>query len=126
MLFYKIVKWTARILSILLFAFFLVFAVGEGVHPTNLTTREMMMFLSLFISFAGMIFGWRRELSGGTLTIAGYICFVAIEGRFPLPGWFNPYFAAIAFIGLLFILAGWLQSRIKPDAVNSTQEPANT
>ena len=113
---YQSIRWTARISSIVVVGFFLLFLIGEGVSVQSLMLREIMMFAAWAIAFAGMALGWKRELSGGTLTIAGYFLFVIIEGRFPLGVWYNPFFAAWAVNGLLFVLAGWLRSKKEPEA----------
>lgn len=94
----------------------LFFFIGEGVSVgfgqyLRLTARESAMMAAFAALWLGLVLGWKRELWGGLLTIAGvaafYILSMALSGGVPR----GPCFLLIASPGALFVLYGILAGR---------------
>ena len=103
-----VLKWSARILSILLVVLFLLFLIGEGVPgSTGLTLIETAMFSALFVVFLGFVLAWIRELAGGILSLAGFIVFLILEGDLEV----GVLLSAMALPSILFIISGMLKRR---------------
>lgn len=117
--------WLARLSAVAMAGLILLFAVGEGFHPTKLQLPELILFVPLFIAWLGLWLGWRSEGLGGTLILVGiasfYLTHFALTGfgRFPR-GWAFP---AIAVPGLLFLLCWFLRrKRAGPEYLSSLNE----
>ena len=109
----SIVRWTARILSILSAGILLLFLVGEGdfSQPIRLSPQEWIgLFFFPFGVIAGMVVAWRREGLGAGITLGSLVAFYVFQfimrGKFPR----GPYFAIFASPGILFGIS-WLLSR---------------
>jgi len=77
-------RWSARILGTLLVLTLLAFAVGEGMpNPFTQPLRVQLGFAGLGLIMLGMIAGWRWELPGGIVSLAGWGLFVMAVVRFP-------------------------------------------
>ncbi len=103
----NVVRWTARILALLLVGVFLVFMVGQGFNPLALKGAEIAQSAVLLVALAGMLLLWRWELPGGTMVVAGMAAFYAINfaaaGRFP-----GHFVFPLCFVpGVLAIICGW-------------------
>ena len=101
-----VVRWTARLLSLLSIGFMLMFIVGEGFNPFHLAPRELLLCLFFPIGvLLGLGLGWRWEALGGALTILCFAGFYGVHwlgsGRLPSGHWF----AVLASPGLFFLLA---------------------
>ena len=105
--------WGARLSALAMAGLILLFAVGEGFHPTRLQLPELILFVPLFLAWLGFWLGWRWEGLGGTLIVVGmagfYLTHFALTGfgRFPR-GWGFP---VIAVPGLLFLLCWFLRRK---------------
>ena len=105
--------WLARLSALAMAGLILLFAVGEGFHPTKLQLPELILFVPLFLAWLGLWLGWRWEGLGGALVVVGmagfYLTHFALTGfgRFPR-GWAFP---AIAVPGLLFLLCWFLRRK---------------
>ena len=105
----SIVRWIARIWSILSIGFVLFMFVGaglnEGVDLARFSARDVigLAFFPLGVC-VGLVLAWRRERLGGLITVgslvAFYLAMLISDGRFPR----GPYFALVAAPGLLFLL----------------------
>jgi hypothetical protein len=108
----SVVRWTARILTIVSIGLVLLFIVGEGFNPTKIKPREWLglLFFPVGIS-VGMILAWWKEGLGGSITVGSLCMFYMIDfattNRFP-NGWAWFAFAAP---GFLFILCWYLMRR---------------
>lgn len=109
--FTNMIRWTARILSVVSIAVVLSFMVGEGFDYTRIKTTEWILFL--FFPFGislGMILAWWREGVGGIITVSSLIMFyvthLIIAGRFP----HGLAFLVFAIPGFLFLLC-WYRTR---------------
>jgi hypothetical protein len=109
-----IIRWSARIISVLLFGLAMLFLFGEGMpNIFKLKPTEMYMFFALFVLLAGLLAGWKCELTGGLLSTGGVLAFYIINfigsGRFP-SDWVFPLF----FIpGILYLVSWGLRKRKK-------------
>jgi len=105
--------WLARLSALAMAGLILLFAVGEGFHPTKLKAPELVLFVPLFVAWVGLWLGWHWEGLAGTLVVVGmagfYLAHFALTGfgRFP-HGWAFP---AISAPGLLFLLCWFLQRK---------------
>ena len=112
-----IIRWSARILSILSIGILLLFLVGEGdfSQPISLTPREWigLLFFPLGVVI-GMVVAWRWEGIGSAISIgsllAFYLLHFAMMHRFPS----GPFFLIFTLPGFLFGLS-WLLSRGKKE-----------
>jgi hypothetical protein len=110
-----ILRWIARILSIISIGFVLLFLVGEVLPPHAEAVFKFRDILAMIFFPIGVCFGlglaWRREPQGGTIAIgcvaAFYLILFLFDGRFPR----GPYFFLLASPGLLFV-AAWGVERI--------------
>jgi len=104
-----VVRWVARVWSILSVIFILAFAIGEAGSGRGPTAREWVG-LSLFpIGVClGLIVAWFCERLGGILALVSLVAFyvwnVGRSGRLPR----GPFFFLVAAPGLLFLAAALL------------------
>ncbi len=109
-----VVRWVARVWSILSILTALTFGVGEGLASQGLapTTQEWLA-LSLFPIGVGLglALGWFHETLGGTLALGSVIAFYLWNfvraGHLPR----SPFFFLMAAPGLLFLIAASLSQR---------------
>ena len=114
----KVLRWTARVWSIVsIIALLLPFFV-EGLYWLGATTfREVIGHICFLAVLVGLIVAWRREGLGGGLTLAG-------TGAFYFTWWLygktvrGPFLLIIAAPGLLFLLY-WLLDRAAGEASQS-------
>ena len=105
-----VVRWLARVWSIISVGLLLLFFIGEGFDPAQITFFEWigLLFFPLGVS-VGLIMAWRWEVAGGRITIGSFLAFYTEQyltsGRFPG----GPYFALIAAPGIFFVVC-WLKS----------------
>ena len=110
------IRWSARfwaviVVAIILFIF-IAHVIEDGIGPlTELTLRETLMMIAFVVTTVSLLLGWKWELVGGSLTLAGMVAFYLIDfafsGSFPQ----GPFFLMIAFPGVLFIIAGLLSNK---------------
>jgi hypothetical protein len=106
-----LLRWMARILSILCVCIIMMFFIGEGFNPSKLTVNEWLLFIFFpFGATIGMIVGWWKENIGGFITIGCFILFYVVHyitsGRLP----HGLAFLAFSSPGIVFILS-WYQNR---------------
>jgi len=102
-----LIKLVARIWSLVSIAIVILFLVGEGFTPAQLTTlteKLLVIFFPFGVSL-GMIIAWFREKTGGIITVTCLLLFYAVHlvGSGNLPN--GPWFALIAAPGLLFLIS---------------------
>ena len=114
-----ILRWIARIGSIIIIAGVLAIFIGEGgFNPFKLTAQEASMMVCFWGSCIGLGLAWKWEGIGGTISVSFMAIFFALEfafsGHFPR-GW---AFEVIAFPGILFLtislLGHFRKSNITP------------
>ncbi len=114
-----LIRWTARVTSLLLFGLVVAFVIGSGGLPNIFTQPRSVQieFIALGLMLLGFVVGWMREGPGGLLVLLGFAAFnavqLAVNGR-PALGAF-PLFAVP---GILFLLSALLGRR------SSQQQPA--
>jgi len=112
-----VTRWIARVLATALFLLIVVFVVGEGPPSmAQLTTQEQMMFGALFVMLLGTLIGWKREVWGGILLVAGFLSFCLVDnlgGRaFQAGVWIT--FSPFALTGLLYLIVAWAARHAAP------------
>jgi hypothetical protein len=110
----SVMRWIARIWSIASVVTIVLFIIGEGIHPAQLTLRGWIEFVLFpFGICVGMILAWRREGLGGGITLGCLAAFYALHrattGTFP-QGWAWLVFAAP---GIFFLAARALSRRTR-------------
>lgn len=108
----KIIRWIARIWSILVFAFALVRIFTPDPYATEPVPVEDWFLLSLWgVAILGLLVAWRWELVGGILTIATLffreLAWVVLKGP-----WFVNFLIIWAFLvppAILFLIAWRLE-----------------
>jgi hypothetical protein len=107
----SIIRWTARILSVVSICVVLLFMVGEGFDYTRVKPNEWVLFV--FFPFGisiGMLLSWWREGIGGMITVGSFLMFYVAHfvtaGMFP-HGW---AFLVFTIPGFLFLLS-WYRTR---------------
>jgi hypothetical protein len=107
-----VLLWIARVSAILMFGFFSLFAVGEGLPQLlRLPLPVQLEFAALALVFIGYAVGWRHPVAGGTLALLGVAGFnvveIAVNGK---PA--GPYFLLFGIPGLLYLNASyWANKR---------------
>jgi len=96
-------KWTARIVGLLVCIFFFLFAIREVVPSFNQYSDVNSLYFILLLSMAvvGYVASWQWELPGALIQLGGGICmFIFLEKQ-------NELFLAVIF-GVPFIFTGVL------------------
>lgn len=112
-------RWSARVVSILISAFLLLFIIGEGL-PEILSGQadELLPFLPLLgLALAGTALIWFREGIGACLMILGAIA-MAIYIRDALM--FLVYSLPYLLAGLAILAGLWLRKRTRPDPIKNS------
>lgn len=100
---------------LLVFAILIGETINEGIPAQfPFTAVEILLFLCLLTSLVGLILGWRQEILGGWLTIAGMVLFTLVNSLTSGYFRFNWVFAGIALSGALFLLSA--RQAAKPEA----------
>jgi len=104
------VRWIARILSLVMVAYVIVFAIGLGTfNPMELIPEERGVFIALLVMMMAALFAWRWELLGGLVVLAGFGLFYYFEGSGP-----SGYFAVFPLAGCLYLIAWLLEHQPRP------------
>jgi len=109
----RVLRWSARILSIISIGLVLLFVFGEGLNLFHLTLHELVLFLFFPLGVClGMIVAWRWEGLGGGITVGSLATFYLAHRLFSpsFPRGFG--FVVMALPGFLFLLC-WLWTKIK-------------
>ena len=105
----RLLRWTARILSMLYLAFFLFMLIAHLVEDPGqfaaLTFREGLGFLFVGVLFVGYLLGWKWEILGGALGVVATIAFSVAIGN---PG---PLLLILPIPGFLYLSSGALSRR---------------
>jgi hypothetical protein len=110
-------RWSARVVSILISAFLLLFIIGEGL-PEILSGQgaDLLPFLPLLgLALAGTALIWFREGFGACLMILGAIA-MAVYIRDA--GMFLVYSLPYLLAGVLILAGHWLRKRSRPETMN--------
>lgn len=115
-----IVRWIARVGSLISIGFLLAFLFGEGGTLVAITASEWL--LLLFFPFGvmiGMVIGWWKEGVGGLISVGCLAIFYGLEAWFSGSFAGGPFFAIFAFPGVLFLISWWLDH--EPSATDGGQ-----
>lgn len=119
----SILRWIARVWSVVSVGFVLCILVGELVYPHAAppsSVREMVGLLLFPLGVCvGLVLAWRWEAVGGAIALGSLALFYLVlflsDGRFPR----GPYFALVAAPGLLFLVAWAIGTRRKDGVTNA-------
>jgi len=120
-----ILRWSARVLSILAVGIVLLFAFGEGLNLSHFTVRELVLFLFFPLGVClGMVVSWRWEGLGGGITVASLAVFYLLN-RLMSSGFPRGIaFVVLAAPGFLFLLCWlWTCSKTRRRGNQSRQPP---
>ena len=103
-------RWTGRILGTLMVITIITIAVGEGMpNPFTRPPAVLIGFLALAVLMIGMLAGWRWELAGGIISLAGWGLFYAAVMWLKRP---SVFVLLLALPGLLYLISA---RRRRPD-----------
>lgn len=116
-------RWTARIIGTLLVLGTLTIAIGEGMpNPLTQPAWAQLIFFALALAMIGILIGWRWELAGGILSLAGFSLGLIPMKYYSVCGltWF---YLALALPGVLYVTSALLRccDERRPLVSNSTQ-----
>jgi len=103
----KILRWTARIIALLVVAFFLFLFIGENMGNNShlpLTSRDYFIFSLFGITMAGLVTGLWFEFLGGLISLIStltHIIFMSVEGHSGL------FFFYLMLIPSIMYLLSW-------------------
>ena len=101
-------RWTARIIGTLLVLGTLTIAIGEGMpNPLTQPAWAQLIFFALALTMIGILIGWRWELAGGILSLAGFCL-----GIVPLnnsPRGLTWFYFVLALPGVLYVTSALLR-----------------
>ncbi|HZT59065.1 MAG TPA: hypothetical protein VFA21_10605 [Pyrinomonadaceae bacterium] len=108
-------KWAGRALSVFSVGVLLLFFVGEGFDPSEVTPRQWAALLLFpFVVVAGMLIAWRREGLGGGVSVAGlaafYLYSLLLNGGTPR----GLAFLILSAPGFLFLFYGLARQLTRP------------
>ena len=98
-------RWTARVIGTLLVLLIVVIGIGEGMpNPFTQPPAVQAGFLALALLMIGILAGWRWELAGGVISMAGWCLFLAsVKCRLTCFVW------ALALPGVLYVISALLR-----------------
>ena len=103
----SICQWMARVGGTLLVILAVMIAIGEGMpNPFTQPPAVQIGFLALAMILIGILAGWRWELAGGIISLAGWCLFVgSVIGIKRL----NVFVSLLALPGILYLISAWLR-----------------
>ena len=75
----SLLRWTARLLSLVLATLFAATALGEGVPPLLPATLETLAMLLLLVALTALLFSWQFEVVGGSIALLASGGFYLLE-----------------------------------------------
>ena len=120
----SVCRWIARIIGTLFVTVLLILAIVHRASLPNLLALTPISYVGLVgfvLMLTGMLIGWRWELTGGILSLAGVLVLIEptrVNGKIT---WF---FAVMAAPGVLYLASHWLRSRASRRS--PTQPPAGS
>jgi hypothetical protein len=108
-----IIRWTARIISLLLVGFFLLMFIGESIgehaKATDLTFIDIVGLSIWFLNLLGMLIAFKWEGFGGGLSlffVLVHIVIIAINHTIPFPLFF------FAIPGILYLTSWYFHKKL--------------
>ena len=102
-----VIRWAARVLSVLAVLFVLVFVAGEGLLVRGLRADEGIYLTIFFVALLANLASWRWERVGASVALLGLLGLMLVEGGVP-GGWF---FVLIGIPAVCSLLASALDRR---------------
>ncbi|HLN28130.1 MAG TPA: hypothetical protein VK395_10335 [Gemmataceae bacterium] len=102
-------RWTARLLGVVLVGLVLVIFVGEGgFNPFKLSPLEAIQMTLFLTTCFGLVVAWRWQVIGGAISTGGMLLFLAVE--FWATGGFLKLmvFYLMLLSGILFVVSGFV------------------
>jgi hypothetical protein len=112
----KILRWIARILSVIIVGFFFLMFISEtvnSIHSSDIIPISGLDILKITlkgIMLAGLIAAWIWELYGSILTLLAYLALGMIN-----PSVINPLMLLFPVNAILFIITWWLKFHHRHD-----------
>lgn len=104
----SVIRWTARISSVIFIGVFILMFLGEGFEPAKITPREWVsLFFFPFGLVVGTILAWWKEGLGGALTVVSVFASLFVSDPSSSGG---GYMLLCASPGFLFLLY-WILSK---------------
>ncbi|MEX1378380.1 MAG: hypothetical protein AB1Z23_13020 [Eubacteriales bacterium] len=110
-----ILRWTTRILGLLIVLLFAVFFIGEAdfSEPIHLTIAEIFLILCIPVTLIiGIIIAWKKEILGGIIIVFSILAF-NIVSMISEGFTFELEMGLFLFIGLLYIICGVADRRLQ-------------
>ncbi|MGZ8842180.1 MAG: DUF7670 domain-containing protein [Pyrinomonadaceae bacterium] len=114
-----LLRWSARVLSIISTTILLLFLFGEKFDVSKVAAREWLALIFFPVGIiVGFVVGWWKEGLGGAITVASLLLFylvfmLLLHDNLRRGGWFLVF----AFPGLLFLAAYALSRSRRPPAL---------
>jgi hypothetical protein len=104
-------RWAARIIGTLLVILIVVIGIGEGMpNPFTQPPSVQIGFLALAMILIGILAGWRWELAGGVISLAGWCLFFASVIGLKHLNWFV---LLLALPGILYLSSALVRRQNK-------------
>ncbi len=107
-----VIRWLARVLSVLALLFVLMFVAGEGLPFRGLRPTEGVYLTIFFLALLANVASWRWQRVGASVALLGLLGLILVEGGLP-GGWF---FVLIGIPAVCSLLASALDRRQSSDA----------
>jgi hypothetical protein len=105
-----VARWTARVLGLLGFLFVLMFVLAEGFPPFWQQPPAVQVELAAMVTMlVGLLLGWKSELWGALLIVAGWLVFLIAEH-----GWPPMPFTCFLLAAVLYAASWWNRARGRP------------
>ena len=101
-----ILRWLARGTAIAIFALFELYFVSDQFSYYGLNRTQTVLLATACVPLLAMPIGWRSELLGGSLNIAGVLAFYSVHFA-ARGGWPQGSFGLLALPGILYLLSWW-------------------
>lgn len=104
-----VIRWTARVLSVLIIMTMLFFFIGEGVsgdtspNARPLNSTDIIQLVLAGIELVGLALAWRWEARGGSITLVAFVCKGIVN-----PRTIGTPLLLIPFAAILFLLSWWM------------------
>ena len=111
-----VLRWLARLSSVVALVFVVVFAAGEGLPLHSLRASEGVYLTLFLVALLANLASWRWERVGASIALLGLLGLIVVEGVAAgrLPGaWF---FALVGIPAVCFLLASTLGHRRSTNA----------
>ena len=102
----NILKWTARVLDVIIGILMLLFIFGEGLPVfADMSPREIILFIAFAVILMGLIVAWWHEKIGAFTILSGTAGFWLFNTIYSGKFWIHWFFLLFPIIGVLFLLA---------------------